>query len=89
VPKGPKGKPPLVAKTADASSAKIKRKRLNAKEKRERKAAGWQLFVKHVGRKAQRGCEPNDRKHSKEADIALRRIRAEDFDRLVRDGEDD
>jgi hypothetical protein len=38
-----------------------KRKRLNAAEKRERKAAGWQLFVKQIGRKAQRGVEPRHR----------------------------
>jgi hypothetical protein len=44
------------------------RKRLNASEKRERRAASWQLFVKRIGRKAQRGVEPNDRKHSVKMD---------------------
>jgi hypothetical protein len=82
MPKGPKGKRPAPPETT-------KRKRLNVNEKRERKASGWQLFVKLVGRKAQRGCEPNDRRHSKKADISLRRMRPEDFDRLIRYGEDD
>jgi hypothetical protein len=66
-----------------------KRRRLNVAEKRERTAAGWQLFVKLIGRKAQRGVEPNDRKHSKKADVRLRRMRPEEFDRLIRHGEDD
>jgi hypothetical protein len=65
------------------------RKRLNASEKRERKAASWQLFVKRIGRKAQRGVEPNDRKHSVKMDRRLRRMQPEDFDRLARHGEDD
>jgi len=66
-----------------------KRKRLNSDEKRERRAAGWQLFVKQIGRKAQRGIEPNDRKHSVKMDRRLRRMRPEDFDQLTRHGEDD
>jgi hypothetical protein len=66
-----------------------KRKRLNADEKRERRATGWQLFVKQIGRKAQRGTEPNDRKHSVKMDRRLRRMRPEDFDQLPRHGEDD
>src|SRR5262245_46873746 len=63
-----------------------KRKRLNRSEKRERKAAAWQLFVKLVGRKAQRGVEPNDRKHSKRMDRSLRRMQPELLDRLVTEG---
>jgi hypothetical protein len=66
-----------------------KRKRLNSDQKRERKAAAWQIFVKRIGRKAQRGVEPNDRKHSKKMARSLRRMRPEDFDQLVRQGEDD
>lgn len=66
-----------------------KRKRLNADQKRERRAAGWQLLIKQIGRRAQRGVEPNDRKHSKKVDVRLRRMRPEDFDRLIRHGEED
>lgn len=66
-----------------------KLKRLSASEKRERRAASWQLFVKQIGRKAQRGVEPNDRKHDVPMDRSLRRMRPEDFDRFTRYGEED
>jgi hypothetical protein len=66
-----------------------KRERLNSDEKVERKAAAWQLFIKSIGRKAQRGVEPNDRKHSIRMDKMLRRMPPEDFDRLIRYGEED
>ena len=42
-----------------------------------------------AGRKAQRHREPNDRKYSKKAQSALRRMGPEDFDRLIRPGDDD
>ena len=45
------------------NDATPKRKRLNMVEKRERRVVDWQLFIKLMGRKAQRGVEPNDRKH--------------------------
>ena len=64
-------------------------KRLSASQKRELKAAGWQLFLKQIGRKAQRGVEPNDRKHNKKMDRFLRQMRPQEFDRLTRHGEDD
>jgi hypothetical protein len=66
-----------------------KRKRLNSDEKGEHRAAAWQLFLKLIGRRAQRGVEPNDRKHSKRMDKMLRRMPPEDFDRLIRYGEED
>ena len=69
--------------------ARPKRKRLNAAEKGQLTAAGWQLFVKQIGRKAQRGVEPNDRKYSNNAARSLRRMHPEDFDSLLRHGEDD
>jgi hypothetical protein len=71
------------------SDTSPKRKRLDRKAKRDRTAESWQLFVKLIGRKAQRGVEPNDRKHSKQMDRRLRRMRPEDFDQLIRYGEDD
>jgi len=69
------------------SETSPKLKRLD--KRRDRTAANWQLFVKLIGRKAQRGVEPNDRKHSKQMDRRLRRMRPEDFDQLIRHGEDD
>jgi hypothetical protein len=65
MPQGPVGEP----QARDVS----KRKRINSDQKRERKAASWQIFVKRIGRKAQRGVEPNDRKHSKKMAASLRR----------------
>jgi hypothetical protein len=69
--------------------AALSHKKINVTEKLERRAARWQLFVKYIGRKAQRGVEPNDRKHSVRMDRSLRRMRPEDFDTLVRYGEED
>ena len=69
------------------SETSPKRKRLD--KRRDRTAANWQLFVKLIGRKAQRGVEPNDRKHSVRMDRKLRRMRPADFDQLIRYGEDD
>jgi len=77
------------AMSTEPDARAVKRKRLNVSDRRARKAAAWQLFVKQIGRKAQRGVEPNDRKHSVGMDRSLRRMRPEDFDRLARDGEED
>jgi hypothetical protein len=85
VPKGPKGQPPI----PDDAEARPQRKRLTVSEKRERTAAEWARFIKQAGRKAQRHTEPNDRKYSKKAQSALRRMPPEDFDRLIRHGDDD
>ena len=59
----------------------------NRKKKRDRTAASWQRFVKLLGRKTQGGVEPNDRKHSVRMERKLRRMRPEDFDQWIRDGE--
>jgi hypothetical protein len=68
--------------------AALSRKKLNATEKR-RSAARWQLYVKYIGRKAQRGVEPNDPKHGVRMDRSRRRMPPENFDKLVRYGEED
>ncbi len=91
MPKGPKGGRtfvPLVTREGERH-ARPQPKRLSAAEKRERKAVDWQLFVKQIGRQAQRHHEPNDRRHNKDDDISLRRMRPDDFDDLIRYGEDD
>jgi hypothetical protein len=51
------------------------------------KAAALQLFVKQLGRKAQKGVEPNDRHYSREVELAASRLRPEELDELLRDGE--
>jgi hypothetical protein len=62
---------------------------LNAAERRAMKAAALQLFVRQLGRKAQKGVEPNDRHYSREVELAASRLRAEALDELLRDGEHD
>ena len=64
------------------------RKRLNAAERRGRKAAALQLYVKQVGRRAQKGTEPNDRLSKRETTDAVRRIPTGELDRLLRHGEE-
>ena len=86
MPKGLRGVPlPPRAKGTPTPT----RKRQNALEKQERKAVALQLFLKQVGRKAQRGVEPNDRHYNQKVARSFRRLRAHDVDRLVRYGEDD
>jgi hypothetical protein len=67
----------------------LPRKRLNAEEKRARKAAAVQLFAKQCGRKAHAGHDPNDRAYNRDTVEAVRRMRPEELDRLLRDGEED
>ncbi|MFB9269061.1 hypothetical protein ACFFWD_39125 [Bradyrhizobium erythrophlei] len=51
-------------------------------------AATVRVFVQQCGRKAQRGVEPNDRRYSREVERALRQLKAEELDRLMRDNEE-
>jgi len=88
LPKGPKGKtPPSPRDDIELWRASPVRKRLNASERRARKAAALQLLVKQVGRKAQKGVEPNDRRHSREVELAMTRLAPDELDHLLRDGE--
>ncbi len=87
--KGPKGKSPKVgAYHVDRILVKPKRKKLNAAQKKELKAEAIRLFVTKVGRKAQKGVEPNDRKHSTDVERAASQLKPAEFDSLLR-GEDD
>ncbi|MDU0339848.1 hypothetical protein [Bosea rubneri] len=56
---------------------------------RSRKAADVQLFTKSVGRKKRGGSlDPNDRKIDQRVAKAVERMRPEEFDAMLRDGED-
>jgi hypothetical protein len=65
-----------------------KRRRLNADQKRALKAATVSLFVQRYGRKAQRGVEPNDRRYSRDVEKALKQLKPEHLDSLMRDDEE-
>jgi len=67
---------------------KPKRRRPNADQKRALKAATVSVFVQRYGRKAQRGVEPNDRRYSREVEKALKQLKPEDLDLLLRDDEE-
>lgn len=58
-------------------------------KKREKLASDVAIYLKEVGRKAQKGQEPNDRGYDRELERKLRRMRPEDVDALIRSGEDD
>jgi hypothetical protein len=45
-------------------------------------------FLRLYGRKAQKGCEPNDRPYDPVIEQYLRRLRPEDLDEMI-NGEDD
>jgi hypothetical protein len=90
MPKGPKGKSPKESfYHVDRVRTKPKRKKLNAVQRRELKAAALQLFVKRVGRQVQRGVEPNDRKHSRDVEKAADQMAPEEFYELTADEADE
>lgn len=47
------------------------------------------LFVQQVGRKAQKGVEPNDRKHDHELERRLKHMSPIDIDKLIRTDDDE
>ena len=90
MPKGPKGKSPKDAfYHVDRARLKPKRKKLNAAQRKELKAAALQLFVKQPARKAQKRTEPNDRKYDDETQKAVGLMDAKQFyDIISGDSED-
>ncbi len=66
---------------------KPKRRHLNADQRRAFKVAAVSVFLRQYGRKAQRGIEPNDRKYSRRIEKAVKRMRPEELDQLMRDDE--
>jgi hypothetical protein len=67
---------------------KPKRRHLNADQKRELKAAAVSVFMQRYGRKAQRGVEPNDRRYNRDLERALKQLKSEVLDSLLRDDEE-
>lgn len=65
------------------------RRRPNADQKRALKVAGLHVFARQYGRKAQKRSEPNDRRHDREVESAIRRMNPATLDRLLRDDEED
>ena len=65
-----------------------KDKKLNARDRQQMKAAEVQLFIHATGRKAQKRVEPNDRPVDRRSTDVVRRMRPEEFDQLLRHGED-
>lgn len=57
-------------------------------KKRERLANDVAIYLKKVGRKAQKGQEPNDRVYDRELERKLQQLRPEDLDTLTRTGDD-
>jgi len=66
------------------------KKKLNADQKRARRAGDLSVFVRQYGRKAQKGMEPNDRSYDRETGTkAVRRLKPSVMDELLRDDESD
>ena len=63
-------------------------RRMKASEKKQRLANATATYLRQIGRKAQKGAEPNDRAYDRKLDHKLKRMRPEDVDSLFR-GEDD
>jgi hypothetical protein len=69
------------------ASESPKRKHLNADQKRALKTAGLQRFIRQYGRKAQKGIEPNDRRYQRETEDAVKRMKPEELDEILREDE--
>lgn len=57
--------------------------------RQDRLANDLALHVRQIGRKAQRGEEPNDREHDHELENRLKRMSPLDIDRLTRADDDE
>jgi hypothetical protein len=72
---------------AEGEDIKPTRRHLNADQKRALRAATVSVFLRQYGRKAQRHMEPNDRRYSRDLENALKQLRPEALDALMRDDE--
>jgi hypothetical protein len=63
------------------------RRRLNTSEKLALVAASVRRFVNQYGRKAQKGFEPNDRRYDRKVERAVKRMKPDQLDKLLRDDE--
>lgn len=61
---------------------------MKAREKRQRLSDATARYLRQIGRQAQKGVEPNDRRFDHKLDEKLKRMRPEDVDALFR-GEDE
>jgi hypothetical protein len=57
--------------------------------RQDRLANDIALYTQQVGRKAQRGADPNDRKHDQELESRLKRMSPLDIDQLTRADNDE
>jgi hypothetical protein len=65
-----------------------KRRRPNADQKRQLKAADVRLFARQYARKAHAGHDPNDHRYSRETFGRVRHMRPEELARLLHDDEE-
>jgi hypothetical protein len=61
---------------------------MKARDKKQRLANATAVYLRQIGRQAQKGVEPNDRSYDRKLDEKLKRMRPEDVDSLFRGEED-
>jgi len=61
---------------------------MKAREKKQRLMEATAHYLRQIGRKAQKGVEPNDRGFDRKLDERLKRMRPEDVDALFREEDD-
>ncbi len=54
-----------------------------AKKNKKSISKEFGTFLRLYGRKAQKGCEPNDRRYDPAIEYELRRLKPEELDRLI------
>lgn len=64
------------------------RRHPNREEKHALRVAEIAQFIRQVGRKSQKGAEPNDRRHDRKLEEMVRRLNPEELDRMLRDDEE-
>ncbi len=65
-----------------------KRPRLNAEKRRALKAARLRTFFQQYERKAQKNADPNDRTYNRDVEKAVKRMKPDELDKLLRDDEE-
>lgn len=60
-------------------------KKLNADQKRARKAGDLAKFVQQYARKAYPNWDPNDRRYDRDVENQVKRMGPEELDRLLRE----
>lgn len=77
----------LLSGVAGAAAESRAKRRLNVEQRHAMSAADVDRFIRHYGRKAPKGGDPNDRRYDREMERTVKRMAPARLDALMRDDE--